>query len=729
MKIYTFSGDTSYAVARTLRYITLSLSTLLIVCSCKPPNTPKDSDVTTEMTESNEKHAHTNRLINAASPYLLQHAHNPVDWYPWGKEALNKAKEEDKPIIVSIGYSSCHWCHVMERESFENDSIAVLMNAHFINIKVDREERPDVDQVYMEAVQAMGLGGGWPLNVFLTPDQKPFYGGTYFPPQNWAKLLGSIHDAYQKDKGKLLESAEKFTESLSQSDIEKYGLQIGNKNFDTATLNDMYALMEEKFDITRGGMDRSPKFPMPSNWMFLLRYFAVSGQTKALDQVLLTLDEIAMGGIYDQIGGGFARYSTDAKWFAPHFEKMLYDNGQLLSLYAEAYTLTGKDLYRQVVYETVDWLKREMINDDNGFYAALDADSEGEEGKFYVWTKSEMEAALKDSELAELMFDYYHVEADGNWEHGNNILHKRESDEVFAEKHSLSLEDLMEKVHKTKGLLLEGRSKKERPGLDDKALAAWNGLMLKGLIDAYTAFAEEDFLKLALKNARFVESKLRKGERLLRSYKAGKSSINGYLEDYAFVAQAYIALYQATFDEAWLIEAQSLVDYTMKHFYDEEEKMFFYTDDSSERLIARKKEIFDNVIPASNSAMAVNLYHLGLLLDKKEYMGTAKDMLSQVTVLLEKEPGYLSNWGILYSYLSQPTAEIAIVGKNYKEIIQKIHQKYIPNKVLVGAADSSALPLMENRYAMDGKTTIYVCYNKACKLPVHTVEEAFSQLD
>ncbi|UII24345.1 thioredoxin domain-containing protein [Fulvivirga ligni] len=667
-----------------------------------------------------------NHLIHSTSPYLLQHAYNPVEWYPWGEEALNKAKAEDKPILVSIGYSSCHWCHVMEKESFENDSIAEIMNKHFICIKVDREERPDVDQIYMDAVQAMGQNGGWPLNVFLTSDQQPFYGGTYFPPNGWAQVLTQIAQVYETKREEVEASAKELTDAIATSEIIKFRLKSDGTDLNREALDSMFQNFSQRFDTEKGGFNRAPKFPMPANWLFLLRYYHITNNQPALRQLELTLDEIAKGGIYDQVGGGFARYSVDADWLVPHFEKMLYDNGQLVSLFSEAYLVTKKPLYKHVVYQTIDWLEREMTNAEGGFYSALDADSEGEEGKFYVWTDEELNQILHDD--ADLIKAYYNVNKPGNWEEGKNILHKALSDDEFASKYSLSSEKLNEKIYKANQLLLEERAKRVRPGLDDKALTCWNALMLKGLVDAYNTFGEDKFLQLAIKNASFIKNEMMQDGKLFRSFKEGKTSIDGYLEDYAFTIDAFSALYQATFDEAWLESALELTEYTLVHFYDKEEELFFFSDNSSEKLIARKKEIFDNVIPASNSQMAINLHMIGTLYDNEEYKSKSSHMLAKVKTLLTTETAYLSNWGNLYTYLLNPTAEIAIVGNEALAFRNEFVKRYVPNKILMGTTSSSDLPLLEEKTAAGSKTTIYVCYNKTCKLPVHEVEKAYEQL-
>ena len=448
-----------------------------------------------------------NQLQYETSPYLLQHAHNPVDWYPWGEEALARAVEEDKPILVSIGYSACHWCHVMERESFEKEAVAEVMNKHFICIKVDREERPDVDAIYMDAVQAMGVQGGWPLNVFLMPDAKPFYGVTYLPQPNWINLLESVRAAFNEHRDDLVQSAEGFARELNLTDAERYGLSENNPLFDPELLEVFYRKIAVKADDEKGGMRRAPKFPMPSIWRFLLRYYAATKNEGALDQVKLTLDHMALGGIYDQLGGGFARYSTDADWFAPHFEKMLYDNGQLLTLYAEAYSLTKSPLYKHVVYQTIGFAQRELLSPEGGFYSALDADSEGVEGKFYTFTTPELREAL--GEDYGWFADLYSLTDDGNWEHSRNILHRTESDGAFASRMGWSQADLNVRLDAAHVRLMRIRNERIRPGLDDKILCSWNGLMLKGLATAYRVFNEPEFLTLALRQAYFLLKKMR----------------------------------------------------------------------------------------------------------------------------------------------------------------------------------------------------------------------------
>ncbi|WP_242927053.1 thioredoxin domain-containing protein [Pontibacter vulgaris] len=672
------------------------------------------------------KKKNPNRLIHESSPYLLQHAYNPVDWYPWGDEALQKAKQEDKPILVSIGYAACHWCHVMEHQSFEHEKIADLMNEHFVCIKVDREERPDVDAIYMDALQAMGLQGGWPLNVFLNSAAQPFYGGTYFPPEQWANLLLNIAEAYKKNRAELDTSAGQFVAHLNQSELQKYGLSQSNPTITESDFKQMFHHLSARFDKKLGGLDHAPKFPMPANYLFLLRYYTYSGDQAALKHVNLTLHEMAYGGIYDQIGGGFARYSVDNEWLVPHFEKMLYDNGQLISLYAEAYQVTKDPLYKDVVYETIAFAERELLSPEGGFYSSLDADSEGEEGKFYVFTKEELHAILAAEEP--LFSKYYHVTAAGNFEHGTNILHRRISNEKFAEENELELEVLEEMVKAWKDKLMAVRAKRVRPGTDDKILCSWNALMLKGLADAFYTFGEDHFLELALQNANFLLQHLKQDNKLYHNYKAGKATIDGFLEDYALLTRALVALYEVTFDEKWLQEAKQLTDYTLTNFLDEAENMFYFTDNNSGKLIARKKEILDNVVPASNSVMATNLHLLGLYFDEERYQQLSDEMLAKVKDLVIKEPSHLGNWAALYFQKLKPTAEVAIVGPKAAAIRAELSSFYIPNMILLGTKTSSNLALLKERVAVNGKTTIYVCYNKTCQLPVHTASEALEQL-
>lgn len=679
-----------------------------------------------------------NRLAHASSPYLLQHAHNPVDWYPWGEEALVKARREDKPIIVSIGYSACHWCHVMERECFENEAIAELMNRYYVCIKVDREERPDIDQIYMDALHAMGLNGGWPLNVFLTPEAKPFYGGTYFPPKKWAHLLRQVANAFANAREKIEESAEQFNQVLNRREEKYYGLALDftptDEAFTRARANKMFEQLAKQFDISEGGMNRAPKFPMPGIYLFLLRYWHVCRNQAALEHVHLTLEKMARGGIYDQIGGGFARYSTDEKWLVPHFEKMLYDNAQLVSLYAEAYIATRCPLYRQVIEETIAFLQREMLSAEGGFYSALDADSEGKEGRFYIWTKSEIEQVFQSAGLpveeAGLCQNYYGCHPDGNWESGYNVLHCPARDEVFCRMHNIGAEELQEKISRWKTLLLAARAQRTRPETDDKILAGWNGLTIKGLSDAYAATGNREYLQQALRTARFIREKMTDGNRLFRTFKNDKADIPAYLEDYAAVIQGFLALYQTSGNEQWLHDAVQLTEYVTENFADAEGELFFFVGkQQASELIARKKELFDNVIPASNSVMAHNLFVLSLFFPEREdWAQKAERMVRSVVPLLEKDIRFMANWATLFLQYVAPPVEVAVTGPDAESFARALHaDAYFPHKVVAFAAQASDLPLLQGRL-IRGETAVFVCQNRTCKQPVKSVSAAFEQM-
>jgi uncharacterized protein YyaL (SSP411 family) len=679
--------------------------------------------VTIEKQNMTEKKS--NRLIHESSPYLLQHAYNPVDWYPWAEEALGKAIKEDKPILVSIGYSACHWCHVMERESFEDQQVAEFLNKHFISIKVDREEKPDVDQVYMDAVQAMGIQGGWPLNVFLTPEQKPFFGGTYFPKQSFYEILVNVQEAFSNKREKLDLSAEQLANHLSKSDVLKFGLTDQNFDIGLEELSDGLTEMSGKFDHNYGGFDKAPKFPMPSIWRFLLQYGHYSGDERYLKHSHFTLKQIIRGGIYDQVGGGFARYSVDNKWFLPHFEKMLYDNSQLLSLLAEAYSQTHDLEYKVAMEGTVNFLAEELMSEEGGFYSALDADSEGIEGKFYVWKAGE----FKDTVVEDTDFwaGYFGIEETGNWENQENILTAHNSLTKIADQFKCTIDDATSRLEKVKQRLKEKRAGRIRPGLDDKRLAGWNGMALSGLADAYLVLQKGDLLKMALKNGEYIIRSHMEGNKVYRTPIIQKKPILGYLEDYAFVIQAFIKLYQASFDEKWIVRAKDLLIYTIENFFDDQEGFFFYTDKNTVQLIATKKEIFDNVIPSSNAIMAENLYLLGLLYDNDEFTDIAERMVNQMKKLITAEPEYASYWASLLLMVSQPMAEIAIIGHDLNEIRDKINVRYHPNKIFCGTRVSSQLPLLKERKNLKDNT-IYVCFNKSCKLPVHSAEDALEQL-
>ncbi|MDB5050628.1 MAG: protein containing a thioredoxin domain [Fibrobacteres bacterium] len=683
--------------------------------------------------------SHTNRLAHESSPYLLQHAHNPVDWYAWGDEALDRAKRENKLLLISIGYSACHWCHVMERESFESEETAAIMNELFVCIKVDREERPDVDQVYMNAVQLISGHGGWPLNCFALPDGRPVYGGTYYRPEQWREILRSLADLHAKEPEKVLRYAEQLTKGVRQS--EWVEAAPDSASFTLAELEAIYKPWQAHFDRSEGGMNRAPKFPLPNNYQFMLRYWKASGDATALDQVRLTLDKMAFGGIYDQVGGGFARYSTDSLWKVPHFEKMLYDNGQLLELYAEAYQATGDPLYAQVVRETAGFVARELTSPEGAFYSALDADSEGEEGKYYVWSKEELESILGDG--FPLFRDAYNINSIGFWEEGNYIPLRKRRDAELAADHGMGEAELRSRLEAAKAMLLPIREKRIHPGLDDKTLISWNALMAKGYVAAYRALGDPAYLDAAVRNLGFLLAAGRRPDGgLFRTYKAGpgdqsdhgdrfdrrgRFSINGFLEDYAFMAEALAALYQATFQERWLSAARELIEYAIAHFRDPVSGLFYFTSDLDKPLVARKMEIMDNVTPASNSSMAKALFAVGTCFGEQSWLDMAAAMLNQVK---EEMPAYASgysNWGMLALNLAAPFHEVVITGPDAEARRREIAGHYLPNTLMAGSASPGSLPLLADRFAAD-RTAIYVCRDRTCKLPVATAAEALALL-
>ncbi len=663
-----------------------------------------------------------NSLIHASSPYLLQHAHNPVEWYEWNEASLKKAKDENKLIIVSVGYSACHWCHVMEHESFESHEVAEVMNKHFVCIKVDREERPDIDQIYMMAVQLMNGNGGWPLNAICLPDQRPVYGGTYFRKADWINILLNLASLWQKDPEKAIKYAERLTEGLQQAELIESG--SAELTFGEEQLVEIVAPWKRNFDPIEGGYNRAPKFPLPNNWSFLLRYAFLKDDQAVMMQVMTTLEAMATGGIYDQVGGGFARYSVDGQWHVPHFEKMLYDNAQLVSLYAEAYQCLKLEPYAAVIKQTIEWVEREMTSPEGLFYSALDADSEGVEGKFYVWSKADFEAAAGSNPM---LLAYFNITEDGNWEEEHtNILRRNFSDDTLMEKYNLSKADFEATVEEAKLKLLAKRAERVRPGLDDKCLTAWNAQMIKALADAAQVLANDSYYQKAKKAATFILNNLVDDQGgLFRNYKNGKASISGFLDDYAFLIEALIALYEVDFNEAWLNEAKELSVYVLANFADEHNVMFFYTANQGERLIARKHEVMDNVIPASNSVMAQNLHKLGLFFDDEIFASKASAMLSAVLPRIKSYGSAYSNWSIQLLNEVYGINEIAIAGPDFRAVKRDLDRQYIPNKIVL-AGTKSTLPLLQHKQSE--QTKIYVCRNKTCQLPVATIEEALEHI-
>ncbi len=700
-----------------MKYIPLVLCIILMHC--------KGQNATPEST-----YKHTNALIHETSPYLLQHAHNPVNWEGWHTKTLDKAKSENKLLLISVGYSACHWCHVMEHESFEDSIVAQTMNTHFMPIKVDREERPDVDQVYMDAVQLMTGNGGWPLNVIALPDGRPVWGGTYFPKEQWVSVLEKIADVYEKHPEKLIAQADNIENGIKSTAIIE--TNTGAPSFNASTITTAISNWTTQFDKTLGGPNRAPKFMMPNNYHFMLRYAQQTNDNALLDYVNLTLTQMAYGGIYDHVGGGFSRYSVDKKWHVPHFEKMLYDNAQLVSLYADAYLYTKNKLYKTVVEETLQFIATDMTTAEGAFYASFDADSETpqgelEEGAFYVWTKAELKALLKSD--FEYFAAYYNINSYGLWEHEHYVLIRNDNDATILKRFNITPQELETKKAAWKALLLKHRNQRPKPRLDDKALTAWNGLMLKAYVDAYRVFQNDAYLSAALKNANFINTKLQRPDGgLNHTYKAGESKINAYLEDYATVIDAYIALYEVTLDTKWLQTAKDLADYTFTHFYDTTSKLFFFTSNTDAALVSRKIIYYDNVIPSSNSIMAKNLFKLAHYFDDKTFENTAATMLHTVQKDSATYPSAYSNWLDLMLNYTRPFYEIAVVGKAAKQNIAALQKQYIPNKLIAGSTSENIMPLLANRYDPTA-TLIYVCVNKACKLPVKDVNKAFTLLE
>ncbi|MGX1928785.1 thioredoxin domain-containing protein [Flagellimonas sp. 2504JD4-2] len=675
------------------------------------------------------EHKHTNALINETSPYLLQHAHNPVNWEAWNPEVLERAKKEDKPLLISIGYAACHWCHVMEKECFEDEEVAQMMNDNFINIKIDREERPDVDQIYMDAIQMMSGNGGWPLNIVALPDGRPFWGATYVPKGNWIKSLNQLIELYKNDRSRIVQYATDLSNGINAINLVENKADADTYSLDQ--LDNAVSNWSKHFDNYLGGYKRAPKFMMPNNWEFLLHYATANNKPELLEQVNTTMTRMAYGGIYDHVGGGFSRYAVDTKWHVPHFEKMLYDNGQLTSLYAKAYVVTGNELYKNVVNETIEFVKEELLDENGGFYSSLDADSldehgELEEGAYYVWTKEELKQLLASD--YDVFKDYFNINSYGLWENGNYVLIRDKDDDEIAEKHDLSVSDLRTKMKDALNVLKQERTKRSKPRLDDKILTSWNGLMLKGLVDAYRYLGNEEYLKLALTNAEFLEKEMIKEDfSLFRNHKEGKSSINAFLDDYATVIEAYLALYEVTFDEKWLMYGKKLLDYTKQHFSDSESGMFFYTSDEDDSLIRRTVETSDNVISASNSIMAKNLLKYHKLFSKEGYGEMAEQMVKNVQADFDESAQGFANWLHLVLYKNQNFYEIAVVGENFNDLGKEIASNYLPNSILVGSPKEGTIELLKSRYN-EGQTLVYVCIEGACKLPVTSAQQALGQL-
>ena len=669
-------------------------------------------------------------MVHETSPYLLQHAYNPVNWKAWNTKTLALAKKENKLIVISIGYSACHWCHVMEEESFENDSIAKIMNANFISIKVDREERPDVDKVYMNAVQLMTGSGGWPLNCIALPDGRPIYGGTYFTKEQWSKVLISISKLYKEEPEKAIKFAENLTKGIQESQLITLNKEV--PNFSKNDVSESIAVWKTQIDTIYGGFKGAPKFPMPNSLDFLLRYSQQFKDTFIESYLNNTLAKLGYGGIYDQIGGGFSRYAVDEKWHIPHFEKMLYDNAQLVSLYSKAYLNTNNELFKSVVFETLNFIKEELTAKNGAFYSSLDADSknkqgEKEEGVFYEWKVEELREELGTD--FNLFKEFYNINDYGLWENDKYVLIRNKSKQIFAKEHKISLLTLNETISKWKKVLKNARNKRSKPNLDDKVLTSWNALMLQGYIDAYRAFGNEEFLDAALINANFLtKHQLKKDQSLFRNYKNDKSSINAYSEDYATVIQAFISLYEVTLDEKWLLASKNLVDYLFANFFDEKNKMFHFTSKEDENLIARKYEVIDGVIPSSNSIIANSLFKLGHYYSDKKYLKTSEQMLNNLKDDVKRNPANYSNWLNLMINFTNPFYEVVVAGNNALDVNKNLIHTNYPNILIAGTTkENNSLPLLAYKFNEE-QTLIYVCVNGTCKKPETSLKKALGNI-
>lgn len=682
--------------------------------------------------ESNNRRKFTNRLINESSPYLLQHAHNPVDWYPWSSEAFERAVLENKPVLISIGYSACHWCHVMEKESFEKEDIAEIMNSHFINIKVDREERPDIDHIYMDAIQAITGSGGWPLNVFLTPDKKPFYGGTYFPPvtvynrPSWRDVLYSITEAWLQKRNEIEIQAEGLTQHLL--DLNHFGNKSKSPGdfFSDEKINVAYQNIMNMADTRWGGFGKAPKFPQTFIIRFLIYYGYLTKKNPALDHALLTLDKIIQGGIYDHLGGGFARYSTDEEWLAPHFEKMLYDNSLLIEAISEAYQLTKNNDYKEVINETIEFIERDLLQTEGGFFSALDADSEGEEGKYYLWDKKEVDELLKEE--SDVFCKYYDITESGNWDN-KNIIRIINPLQSYIKANQLNNSQLSTLLQNGKKILLQARMKRVPPQLDDKIILSWNALMNKACSKAYAATGNTRYLNLALKNMDFLlKSFISPDGLMFHTWKNGKASYPAFLDDYANLIDAQIELGQVSGDYSYFEKAKHLSEKVIKHFSDLNSPFFFYTNELQKDILLRKKEIYDGATPSGNAVMAKNLYRLAIIFNISSWREQVNKMFGSLEDMIIKYPTSFGSWLSLLFEILQGTNEIVIIGKDYKSYLVKILNLYIPFKLVMAAPESqNGFPMLSEKNSND-KNLIYLCKNYACQQPVTTIERLISLL-
>lgn len=673
-------------------------------------------------------HLYTNRLAQESSPYLLQHAHNPVDWFAWGEEAFEKAKKENKPVLVSIGYAACHWCHVMEKESFEDEQVAAIMNEHFVNIKVDREERPDIDHIYMDAVQAISGNGGWPLNVFLTPERKPFYGGTYFPPQrafnraSWTEVLLSVSQAYKEKKEEIEQQAHSLTEHLKASNAFGINTSLQSQTFfDEKKIAESFQNIMKSADQEWGGFGKAPKFPQTFTINFLLGFSHVYKNEEALKQALLSLDKMAQGGLYDHIGGGFARYSTDTEWLVPHFEKMLYDNALLVVSFAEAYQLTGNPLYKQVIEQTLSFIERELMDEQGGFYSALDADSEGEEGKYYVWNYEEVKELLNDD--AELFCSYFDITSNGNWEEKNIPWVQTPLNQFTIQKH-IEPEVLKRIIQIGREKLLQQRDRRIRPLLDDKVLLGWNALMNMAYAKAFAVTGSQHYKTVAERNMNFLLQSFKNMDgSYYHTWKNGTAKHPAFLDDYANLIAALIELAQVTSDFTFLDRAKQLTEWVISSFSDEESSLFYYTSHRQTDILLRKKEVYDGATPSGNAVMAQNLYRLSILFNQSSWRQRAEGMVNALGEVIIKYPTSFGVWLSILFEIIKGTNEIAIVGNEWENYLEKILGGYIPHKLIMATAEPlKTYPLLAGK-AKNKETLIYLCRNYVCLHPVNSVKD------
>ena len=661
-----------------------------------------------------------NRLAAESSPYLLQHQHNPVDWYPWDDEAFAAARATGKPIFLSVGYAACHWCHVMERESFEDDDTAALLNQHFISIKVDREERPDVDQIYMSAVQLLTRHGGWPMSVFMTPEGKPFHGGTYFPPEprhgmpSFRQVLSAVHDAWTTRRDELESGAGRLTEAIQAAD----SLDLPTAPLTDDDLRRASQGLAGAEDRTNGGWGQAPKFPQAMAIEFLLRRHLATGEGLLLDIADRALHRMARGGIYDHVGGGFHRYSVDAAWHVPHFEKMLYDNSQLARVYLHAWQIGGDPAHRRVVEETLDWVRREMTHPQGGFFSTLDAHSEGAEGKFYVWSLDEFRDVLGAD--ADLVADTYDVSAGGNWE-GVNVLRRLKDLDVLAYQHDVEAPEIQAAADRALPRLFARRASRIRPGLDDKIITSWNGLMIAAFAEAARALDRDDYEATAMAAAEFCRNELwRENDRLWRTWKDGRARFNAYLEDYACLAEGLLELYQTSFEERWFVAARALCDAMLEHFQDPEGG-FFDTSNDHETLVTRPKNVQDNATPSGGAMAATVLGRMHALTGEGCYLDVAERALASVGPGATSYPSAFAQWFSAADFLVGRPAGIALVGDGPEldNLTQAVRETYRPRSVVSAAADGDAadVPLLRGRQPLDGRAAAYVCHGFVCKLP------------